>query len=125
MSAKILAKYPGRCICGAAFKAGSAIYWDASIRRATGCPACAAPRARAGEPRRLSGGLVVRFDTHPQTGEVLLCRVADPTEANAVEVYQLVGGQWRPRLQGGRPVLTRPPTHSQIESWRLADLPPA
>tara|TARA_R110002153_G_scaffold59188_2_gene161771 strand:+ start:378 stop:719 length:342 start_codon:yes stop_codon:yes gene_type:complete len=41
------ARYNGSCLCGAGFSKGAAIYWDSSARRATGCPACIGPQARA------------------------------------------------------------------------------
>lgn len=116
---KIAARYPGSCLCGARFQVGAAIYWDGSVRRATGCPSCAPRKAVPGKPFKLSSGIVVRFDTHPDTGAVVLCSVSDPCGAfGAVEVYALVGGQWVCRAIGREMVLTRPPTHAQIEGWR-------
>ena len=119
--AAMIARYPGRCLCGASFQPGARIYWDGSVRRATGCPACATRKAVAGTPRTLPSGLVVRFDTHPDTGAVVLCSISDPCGAwGAVETYAMVGGEWVPRSIGREPVLTRTPTHQQIEGWRAA-----
>ena len=90
--AKMTARYPGRCLCGANFQPGAAIYWDGSVRRATGCPACAPRKAVAGEPIQMSG-LTVRFDRHPDTGAVILCHVTDPCGAyGACETYAMTGG---------------------------------
>jgi hypothetical protein len=73
----------------------------------------------AGKPHTLASGLVVRFDTHPDTGAVVLCAVSDPCGAyGAFEVYALVGGQWALRQCGRESVLVRPATHAQIEGWR-------
>ena len=112
------AKFPGSCLCGARFQAGARIYWDASVRRATGCPACAPRKAKPGTPHTLANGLVVRFDTHPDTGAVCLCSISDPSAWRAVETYILRDGTWQAHGCGGELVLTRPPTHAQIEGWR-------
>lgn len=118
--AKIAARYPGSCLCGAKFQPGALIYWDGSVRRATGCPSCAPRKAIAGRPFTLPGsGLVVRFDRHPDTGAVVLCQVTDPCGAwGAAEVYALVGGTWTFRAVSREPVLNGTPTHGQIEAWR-------
>lgn len=117
------ARYPGKCLCGASFAVGAKIYWDGSVRRATGCPACASRKAVKGTPHQLPSGLVVRFDTHPDTGEVVLCAISDPCGAwNAVEVYALVNGEWRLRSIGREPVMSGPVSHAQIEGWRAAAL---
>lgn len=117
--AKISARYPGRCLCGASFQPGAQIYWDGSVRRATGCPACAPRKAVAGKPFALQSGMVVRFDRHPDTGAVILCAVTDPCGSwGAIEVYAMVDGQWALRSTGRAPVLAGVATHEQIESWR-------
>jgi len=113
------AQYPGRCLCGASFAQGARIYWDRSVRRATGCPACTPKKAIPGTPHTLRSGLVVRFDLHPDTREVCLCSISDPCGAwGSVEVYALVGGEWRIRTIAREPVLCGTPTHAQIEGWR-------
>lgn len=113
------ARYPGRCLCGSSFSVGARIYWDSSVRRATGCPACSPRKAIAGTPINLKSGLVARFDLHPDTREICACIVTDPCGTwNACEVYALTGGEWRLRSTGREPVLTRPATHDQIEGWR-------
>ena len=87
------ARYPGRCLCGSSFSVGARIYWDSSVRRATGCPACAPRKAIPGTPINLKSGLVARFDLHPSTREICACIVTDPCGAwNACEVYALTGG---------------------------------
>ena len=117
----ISAKYPGRCLCGASFAPGARIYWDGSVRRATGCPGCAPKKAIPGAPHNLANGLVVRFDTHPDTGAICLCSVTDPCGAwGAIEVYALVGGEWVLRTIGREPVMAGTPSHAQIEGWRVA-----
>lgn len=120
--AKMSARYPGRCLCGASFQPGAAIFWDGSVRRATGCPACAVPKAVPGRPHTLRSGIVVRFDTHPNTGEVVLCSASDPSAWNACEVYALVGGRWTLRSMGREPVFAGSPSHEQIEGWRAASV---
>ena len=114
------ARYPGSCLCGARFDVGARIYWDGSVRRATGCPACSPRKAVAGQPFTLRSGLSVRFDRHPDTGAVVLCAVSDPCGAwGATEVYALVSGRWVLRSHGREMVLASTPTHDQIESWRV------
>lgn len=116
--AKMTARYPGRCLCGANFQPGAAIYWDGSVRRATGCPACAPRKAIPGEFVAMSG-FSVRFDRHPDTGAVILCHVTDPCGAfGACETYALTGGAWTLRSIGREPVLSNVATHAQIEAWR-------
>lgn len=116
--AKMTARYPGRCLCGANFQPGAAIYWDGSVRRATGCPACAPRKAVVGEPIQMSG-FTVRFDSHPDTGAVILCHVTDPCGAyGACETYAMTGGEWKLRSIGREPVLSGVATHAQIEAWR-------
>lgn len=116
--AKMTARYPGRCLCGANFQPGAAIYWDGSVRRATGCPACAPRKAVAGEPIQMSG-FTVRFDRHPDTGADILCHVTDPCSAyGACETYAMTGGEWKLRSIGREPVLSGVATHAQIEAWR-------
>ena len=118
-SPAIAARYPGRCLCGASFAPGARIYWDGSVRRATGCPACAPRKTIPGTPINLKSGVVARFDLHPDTREVCACVVTDPCGAwNACEVYALINGEWRLRSTGREPVLTHPATHAQIEGWR-------
>jgi hypothetical protein len=118
-AAKISARYPGRCLCGNSFNVGAAIYWDGSVRRATGCPACAPRKAIVGESVSIGGGLMVRFDRHPDTGAVILCQVTETCGAfGAFETYALMGGVWKLRATGREAVLTNVATHDQIESWR-------
>lgn len=113
------AKYPGRCACGASFQPGARIYWNASIRRATGCPACSPRKAIPGEPRELPSGLVVRFDTHPDTGAVILCHLSSISGAwGSAEVYALVNGRWELRHVSREPVLAGVASHEQVERWR-------
>jgi hypothetical protein len=111
------AKYPGSCTCGASFKAGARIYWDGSIRRATGCPACAPRKAIPGVTRRLPSGLSVRFDTHPDTGAVVLAAFSDPCGAwNAYEVYRLdSAGRWCLSQCGREAIFSRPLSHEQVQ----------
>ena len=111
------AKYPGSCLCGARFQTGAKIYWDRSISRATGCPTCC-PKAKAGTPFTLSNGLCVSFDTHPTTGDVVLCQLTDPCGAwNACEVYALKDGRWSIRSYGREMVLRAAATHEQVLGW--------
>lgn len=117
MSAIFPARYPGRCLCGASFVAGARIAWDAQTRRATLCPGCAAPKAKPGTAHDM-GGLSVRFDRHPVTGEIILCAVSDPTSFRAVEVFRLRDGRWYHAEFGREMVFTGPVSHETIEGWR-------
>lgn len=90
------AKFPGRCLCGAHFKAGARIYWDSSARRSTGCPSCATQKAVKGDLKYLKNGLVARFDTHPDTGAVVACLVMDPCgSSRAKESFVMRDGRWQ------------------------------
>ena len=116
---KMTARYPGRCCCGASFQPGAAIYWDGSIRRATGCPSCAPRKAIPGRSIPLSSGIMVRFDKHPDTGAVVLCHITSSGECyGASETYSLEGGLWTLRSVGREPVFSGVATHDQVESWR-------
>lgn len=104
------ARYPGKCCCGARFDKGAGIFWDAAARIATGCPACRAPRAVKGTWTTV-GGVDVRIDTHPQTGEAAIVVLALMCEGMDVETYQIRDGEWC--LRGGM-VFTRVHSHEQI-----------
>ncbi len=112
------AKYPGKCLCGASFKAGARIYWDGSVRRATGCPSCASPKLIPGECREV-GGMCWRFDLHPTTREVAALIVTDPCGCG-LEVYRLRDGRWNLSSMGREPVYTGTLTHERIEAVRMA-----
>jgi len=115
------ARYPGRCLCGATFQAGAKIAWDASVRRATLCPKCAAPKLIPGRVRSLSNGLAARFDLHPETREEVACILSDPCGAwGAVEVYRLRDGRWTLASFGREMVLTSTASHEEIEAWKTA-----
>ena len=118
---KIAARYPGKCLCGARFQPGAKIYWDFSARIATGCPAClkAARRTIAGDWTLASGGLLVRFDSYADTGEVAACVITTQDSGHGVyEVYRLVDGQWRHHHTNREPVLSGVASHATIEGWR-------
>lgn len=110
------ARFPGSCTCGARFSVGAKIYWDGSIRRATLCPSCAPVKAIPGVSRQLPSGISVRFDTHPETGKVVLAAFSDPCGAwDALEVYRLdKGGRWQLSQCGREGIFTRPLSHEQV-----------
>lgn len=119
MSHAFSAKFPGRCLCGASFKAGARIYWDSSVRRATGCPACAPAKARPGKSITVDGAYSVRFDTHPTTGAVVLCAITGKAECGgAAEVYYLRDGRWTFGSIVREPIFTGSLSHETIEGWR-------
>lgn len=113
------AQYPGQCTCGSRFNRGDKIYYDASIKRATLCPACRPPVAVMGTVHHQKNGINVRFDRHPATGVIVLAVFSDPTIYNSAEVYDFKGGGWHVRGAGRQMVHSRFLVHSQIERIRL------
>lgn len=112
------ARFPGQCTCGSHFKAGDKIYYDASIKRATLCPACRPPKAVMGTIHMQASGITARFDRHPATGVIVLAAFTEPTSCNALEVYRLKDGQWHLSQIGREGVYSRPLSHAQIEAIR-------
>lgn len=111
------AQYPGRCLCGASFPAGARIYWDSSVRRATGCPACA-PRKMVAGPARMVRGLVMRFHRHPDTGLIVAVEVREQDGGwRDVDMYRLADGEWSFASSGGFGALTRPVGHDVVLRW--------
>jgi hypothetical protein len=120
---RFAARFPGSCLCGARFDVGAMIFWDASVRRATPCPSCVAPRAIMDkwQPLPNSRGIVYAFGRHPKTGEIAVCAFADPTSIRAVETCSLRDGHWQWTGCGGEPVFARGcPSHEAIEALRMA-----
>lgn len=118
MNATFPANFPGRCLCGASFAAGAQICWDRSIKRATLCPSCRAPKLVSGPAHLVAPGITASLHRHPDTGLVVAVEVrATDGGWRDVEVYRLAGGQWSLAQSGGYGVLTRPAAHATILSW--------
>jgi len=99
------------------------IYWDSSVRRATLCPACKAPTAKAGTVHTLPGnsGITVRFDRHPVTKAIVLAAFSEVCGAwGSCDVYRLKDGEWYLAQSGREGCFSGVVSHSTIEKWRIA-----
>jgi hypothetical protein len=107
-----LARYPGHCTCGASFEQGDRIAWSVRLRRATICPACQPVKAVQGETQLLDG-VLVRVDTHPQTGAPAVVSLGTAEEPTP-EVYRLRNSRWV--LCSGS-VFFSLLSHEDVERW--------
>jgi hypothetical protein len=113
----MIAKYPGRCVCGAQFERGTKIAWSVDLRRATECPACYRPRkaGRVGATVEVASGVAGGF--HGVDGAVIAFTAQS---FDGSERYEIRNGQWTLARYGREPALARRLTHAEIEGYRAA-----